>query len=370
MNLCVVGTGGQSYFTSEPRRIMEDIAEAGPTAFIGVPRFYEKIAEKAEEAIAELPAWQRELLRRAMAARAEGLEQADVLAAPQGFRHPILTLSDHFLLRALRRRIFGPRIRFLFTGSASTPLPVKRFFAGIGLPLTEAYAMTENIIPMSVSRNSLGDGGSVGRPLPGNDIRIDESGEILVKGAGVFSGYLGEDEGRQRFTEAGYFRTGDEGRLDAEGRLHLTGRKSDLIKTSTGRRIPPTPIETALRAAPLVQEAVIVGNGRKCLTAVLALDEEAMKGRSSQELLNQLSQLVRRTNDGRANYERIAGCVVLRKGFSIDEGHLTTNLKPRRGRIEDAVAQPLEQLYQSINDNGVGQGAVQRVDDIAFAEAS
>ena len=370
MNLCAVGAGAQIFFAPDPRRVMEEIAEVRPSVFIGVPRFYEKVSERAEAAIAGLGAVKQGLVRRAMAASQAGFaKQADgtPLSTIERGR---TALADRVVLRGLRRRIFGDRIRLLITGSAATPQPVKRFFTGLGLPLVEAYAMTENIVPMTVSRNLNRGQGCVGRPLPENEIRIDETGEILVRGPGVFAGYVGDAESMQRFTEDGFFRTGDEGRFDESGCLYLTGRKSDLIKTSTGRRIPPTPIEAELRAAALVQEAVVVGNGRKCLTAVLALDPEAVNGTPPGELLKQLSYHVQQTNQARASYERIAGCVVLHGGFSIGQGHLTTNLKPRRGHIEEAVAHPLEQLYRAINENEPQEGGVQRVDDIAFAEAS
>ena len=370
MNICAVGAGAQIFFAPDPRRVMEEIAEVRPSVFIGVPRFYEKVSERAEAAIAGLGAVKQGLVRQAMAASQAGFaKQADGTPLSTIERGRI-ALADRFVLRGLRQRVFGDRIRLLITGSAATPQLVKRFFTGLGLPLMEAYAMTENIVPMTVSRNLNRGQGCVGRPLPENEIRIDETGEILVRGSGVFAGYVGDAESMQRFTEDGFFRTGDEGRFDESGCLYLTGRKSDLIKTSTGRRIPPTPIEAELRAAALVQEAVVVGNGRKCLTAVLALDPEAVNGTPPSELLKQLSYHVQQTNQARASYERIAGCVVLHGGFSIGQGHLTTNLKPRRGHIEEAVAHPLEQLYRAINENEPQEGGVQRVDDIAFAEAS
>lgn len=370
MNLCAVGAGAQIFFAPDPRRVMEEIAEVRPSVLIGVPRFYEKVSERAEAAIAELGAVKQGLLRRAMAAsEANFAKQADG-ASLSTIERGRTALADRFVLRGLRQRLFGDRIRLLITGSAATPQPVKRFFTGIGLPLVEAYAMTENIVPMTVSRNLNRGQGCVGRPLPENEIRIDETGEILIRGPGVFAGYLGDAESTQRFTEDGFFRTGDAGRFDESGCLYLTGRKSDLIKTSTGRRIPPTPIEAELRAAALVQDAIVVGNGRKCLTAVLALDPDAVNGTPPGELLKQLSYHVQQTNQARASYERIAGCVVLHGGFSVGQGHLTTNLKPRRGHIEEAVAHPLEQLYRAINENEPQEGGVQCVDDIAFAEAS
>ncbi len=370
MNLCAIGAGAQIFFAPDPRRVMEEIAEVRPSVFIGVPRFYEKVSERAEAAIAELGGAQRGLVRRAMAEAQAGFVKRAEGQRLSSIERSRAALADRFVLRSLRRKLFGDRIRMLITGSAATPQPVKRFFTGVGLPLVEAYAMTENIVPMTVSRNLNRGQGCVGRPLPENEIRLDETGEILVRGPGVFAGYLGDGENAQRFTEEGFFRTGDEGRFDEAGYLYLTGRKSDLIKTSTGRRIPPTPIEAELRAAALVQEAVVVGNGRKCLTAVLALDQEAVNGTSPGELLKQLSRHVQQTNLARASYERIAGCVVLHDGFSIGKGHLTTNLKPRRGQIEEAVARPLEQLYRAINENEPGEAGVQRIDDIAFAEAS
>lgn len=370
MNVCAIGAGMQTYFSEDPRRIVEDIAEVGPSVLIGVPRFYEKVSERAEAAIAGLPPWQRGMLRSAMRWQTAAVEKSAQGVALSPLERLRLAVADRLVLTALRRRIFGSRIRLLITGSAAMPVPVKQFFAGVGLPLMEAYAMSENIVPMTVSRSGVGGLGCVGLPLPENEIRIDEGGEILVRGPGVFRGYLGEEQSELLFTEEGFFRTGDLGRFDEAGCLHLTGRKSELIKTSTGRRIPPTPIEVELKTEPLVQDAVVIGNGRKCLTAVIALDHDAASHASAEDLFDTLSRHVRRTNQSRASYERIAGCVVLKGGFSITEGHLTTNLKPRRGRIEDAVAQPLECLYRAINDNGGDEANVRRVDDIAFAEAS
>jgi long-chain acyl-CoA synthetase len=202
--------------------------------------------------------------------------------------------------------------------------------------------------------------GTVGKPLAENDMKLDADGELLVKGPGVFGGYR-NDPRSDLFTPDGYYRTGDYASFDADGYLQLNGRKSELIKTSTGRRISPIGIEQVLESVAYVNRAVVVGSGRKCLAAILFVDPRAHEtlaqvglggaprscAATAQEN-NRFGEVLEAAR-AVAGHERPGGYLVSARQLSIEAGELTPNLKLKRGAIEEAYAAELEDLYREID---------------------
>jgi long-chain acyl-CoA synthetase len=251
----------------------------------------------------------------------------------------------------------------MVTGSAPTPRRLLEFFDAIGLPLYEAYGLSENIVPMAVNRPGLSRHGTVGKPLPENSLMLDEDGELLVKGPGVFAGYH-RDSRTDMFNAEGYYKTGDYASIESDGFLRLLGRKSEIIKTSTGRRVAPAGIEAKLELSPYIERAVAMGSGRKCLTAVLTLSmpvsTETTGTRSSAAGTDAAAPSEADVVDSVAVYagelaehERPAGYIVLRRPLSIEAGELTPNLKIKRKAIEDEFAERIDALYELIE---VGRG--------------
>lgn len=362
MNLAAVATGGTVYLVSNPLMVLKALPYAKPDVFIGVPRFYEKLHAGIMQEIERKPAVIRNLIRGALdigdrfaSARRSGRKVAIALRVAH-------RLVDSLVLRRLRK-VMGGRVRFMVTGSAPTPVRLLEFFDAIGLPLYEAYGLSENVVPMALSRPGDAQFGTVGRQLSPNELRLDEDGELLVRGQGVFSGYYKDNRTSELFTGDGFYRTGDYASFNEQGMLMLNGRKSDIIKTSTGRRISPIQIEAHLEKCSFVDRAVVLGAGRKCLVAIVCLknDSTSESGESNvsiprirpevlQALDNELEECTRPLPD----YMKPGGYLLLTRPFSIESGELTPNLKLRRRVVEQRYAADIDKVYDAIGRQDSG----------------
>lgn len=244
----------------------------------------------------------------------------------------------------------------MVSGSAPLARRELQFFCGAGLPLLEGYGLTE--AGPIVSVNTFGDWrlGSVGKPLAGIDVRIAEDGEILVTSPSLMAGYYNLEAESRSALEGGCLHTGDIGMLDAEGFLTITGRKKDMIVTSGGKNISPGPIEERLRESPWIQEAVVFGDRRPYLVALIAVDRKAVLahmrevGRDAAgetETRSLLRSHVDRVNHDLAPHERIRSFGLLDEPPSIEGGTLTPTLKVRRSAFEAQHAEKIASLYES-----------------------
>ncbi|NRF66482.1 AMP-binding protein [Aquincola sp. S2] len=342
VDLSAVRQGATTWILDDPRRVMEVVAQVSPDIFVGVPRFYEKLHEGLREGIASRPALQRRIAetalaigRRAAALRREGRP------LPAGLKVAHF-IADRIVLSRLRR-LMGQRLRCMVTGSAPLARALLEEFDAIGWEVLEAYGLSENVVPMAISRPGDARAGSVGKPLPGNHIVVGDGGAIKVRGPGVFKGYLGEPPAP--VDADGYYTTGDLGSLDAEGYLRLTGRSSELIKTSTGRRIAPLAIEAQLRT-PGVDHVLVLGSGRKCLVALCTIAPGKPFGAEERA---RLTAALREKAAAIGTHERPGGIALLEQAFTIEAGELTTNLKLRRAAIETRHAALIERLYETID---------------------
>jgi long-chain acyl-CoA synthetase len=362
MNLCAVCAGTPVYFVEDPRRIMDALVSVRPTVFVGVPRFYEKLYAGIKERLEGLPAGLGDLVFRAISVgkkRARGSKTS--------FRFDLLHGAVDVLVLRRLRKVLGGKMKFMLTGSARCPEEIRDFFDAIGIPLLEAYGITENIIPMSLNTIRACRRGSVGRPLKPNNVRIAADREVLVKGPGVFGGYHRGNGSGRKITEDGFLATGDYGHMDSDGFLYLHGRKSDIIKTSTGRRIAPARIEESLHRIPRVDRAVVVGNDRKLLTAIVSL-ETGRNGSGTPRPGDGAAALRReleRHNKALAPYERIRGLVVVSEAFSIQRGELTPSLKVRRGMIEKKYRTQIDGLYEQLDEGSVSSPVMVYAEGVA-----
>lgn len=363
VNFYAIARGATTYFVADPRQLMALLPAIRPHMLIGVPRFYEKLHAGIEARIAAAGPL-KPLLRLALR-----VGEAQAAARRRGERPGLAIGLGHALLDPLIlsrfRRALGGELRFLVSGSAPMPVWLLERLHGLGLTVLEAYGTSEDIIPIAANRLDAYRFGTVGRPLPGNEVRLSPEGEVEVRGLGVFAGYLDEPD-RGMFTADGFLRTGDEGRFDDDGFLVLTGRRSEIFKTSTGRRIAPAGIEQRLLTLPWVEHAVVTGAGRKFVVALLAVNPAALaawaQARGLPDALGDppapalaadLWQAVQAATDELPPYERPAGCVLLPRPFSVEAGELTTNLKLRRRVIHERYAPCLERLYAAV-DAGAG----------------
>jgi long-chain acyl-CoA synthetase len=352
VNMVAIGCGARTYFVHDPRQIMAHVASIKPHVFFAVPRFYEKLYAEILRSSERQPAWRRGLAQWALGVAeqyADCLQSDSTLDPRLRFYR---SLAEHFVFRRLRR-LMGPNLRYLVSGSAPMPRWLLARFKAMGLLVLEAYGMSENVIPVAANRPSAYRLGTVGRPVRGSEVCLAADGELLVRGPGVTSEYFGE-VGGQLQDDQGYLASGDYASIDADGFITITGRKSEVFKTATGRRIAPAAIEGVLRRIREIEHAAVLGAGRPFLiaVAVVSLDasgaiEPSPGGQTDLcELCERMRPQIWRMLDPIPDYKRPAGLIVTTRPFSVATGELTANLKLRRARIHSLYAEACDVLYE------------------------
>ena len=363
--LAAVGYGMLSVFGRGPGRLVDDLAEIQPTLLASVPRVYERLHQELVDRIQQrgvrahlLPAALE--VGKTVSRRTQGGNRVGVFLR---WEHRIFS---RLLLEDVRQWL-GGRMRFLLSGGAPLAKETAEFFFAAGVSLLEGYGLTETSGVVSCNMPDDFRLGSVGRLLPGIDVTIAEDGEILVRGDTVMKGYVGEGEGRQdqrlrAVDQDGWFHTGDIGHFDARGYLFLTDRKRDLIVTSTGKHIVAAPLERALCDHPLIAHAIVLGEGRPYLGALVAVDPDGLLQFVDQNKINgdrpirqltadpRVSQELRshidRVNKERSTYEHIRKIAVLPVFLSTQNQMLTASGNLRRAEVvqsfEDIVANLFE----------------------------
>ena len=311
---------------SDATRVPEALARVKPTILPAVPRVYEKIHANV---LGEIE-------------RSSGLKRAiGRWALRVGAKNP---LADALVFKKVRERL-GGRLRLGISGAAPLGVDVMEFFHSLGVPVIEGYGLTETASSLSVNDPENFRIGTVGHTVEGCELKLDEDGEILVRSDTIFAGYFKDPEATAAaFTEDGWFRTGDVGEVDADGFLKITDRKKDLIITAGGKNISPQNLENALKASRFVSQALVVGDRRPYVTALITLDpaEVDASGRDPQELVQ---ALVDEVNRDRVRVEQIKRFAILPRDFTQEEGELTPTLKLRRRVVHEHFAEQIDQLY-------------------------
>jgi long-chain acyl-CoA synthetase len=315
-----------------------------PTILTAVPRVYEKIhantlgeIERAGGLRRRIGLWALGVGARTSRARREERSVPPLLALQQ-------RLAERLVFAKVRERL-GGRLRLGVSGAAPLSTDVLEFFHALGVPVIEGYGLTECASSATINKPDDFRIGTVGQPVDGAEIRLADDGEILIHSDSVFAGYYMEPEATAAaLTEDGWLRTGDVGEVDANGFLRITDRKKDLIITAGGKNISPQNLENALTASRFVLQAIVVGDRRPYVTALLTLDdaEVAASSREPQELAQ---ELVDDVNRDRTRVEQIKRFVVLPRDFSQEEGEVTPTLKLRRRVIHEHFVDEIERLY-------------------------
>jgi long-chain acyl-CoA synthetase len=239
-------------------------------------------------------------------------------------------------------------VRIAVSGGAALPLDVAALFQAAGVTPLEGYGLSEATCASHFNRPDRHRLGTVGIPVPGVTARLDDDGEILLRGETVFTGYLADPESTAAvLSEDGWLRTGDIGELDDDGFLRIVDRKKDLIVTSGGKNISPQKLEGALRSEPVISEALVVGDGRPFLVALIAPDADAVRRLelSREEVEERIGEAVKRLNATVGKTERIARHAVLDRPFSQEHGELTATLKLRRRTCAERFSETIDGLY-------------------------
>ncbi len=343
-------------FGTDVAHLAEEFPIAQPTIIAAVPRIFEKVYEGArQKAVAERKG--KIFDRAADVAITWSTQRTNgSVSLPIRAQH---WLFDRLVYGKIRHA-FGGKLRFAFSGGGPLGERLTHFFAGIGLDVYEGYGLTETSPTLTINAPGAWKPGTVGRPLAGTSIRIADDGEILAKGPQVFGGYWHHDTATAEVFEDGWFRTGDVGVLDADGYLRITGRKKELIVTAAGKNVAPAPLEDRLRSSPLVSQAVVIGEGRPFVSALLTLDELALErwcaahGRTGTPiaalvddpaLRAEIQQVVDAANASVSRAESIREFVLLPSDFTIESDELTPTLKVRRAIVEKSRAHVIDAIY-------------------------
>lgn len=355
IDFCAAARGAQTYFVADPRSIMAQLRSIRPQVFIAVPRFFEKLNDGIATQLAARPASARALVAWALRAGDAVARARRAGRKPSVFDALRAALAERLVLRRLRG-VLGGEIRFMVSGSAPFPRWLLERFHAMGLLVLEAYGLSENVVPIAVNRADDYAFGSVGRVVAGNEVRIADDGEVLVRGAGVFTGYLGAAAVDSPLSADGFLHTGDLGEFDTAGHLRLTGRKSEVFKTSTGRKIAPTAVEARLKQIAGIDHVVVFGAGRKAIVALVTPAPEVLGTWTNDETWRDWARAIAghiaALSAEDTDYLRPAGVLVHRGAFTIDGGELTSNLKLRRRHIEERHRPALDALFARLERGG------------------
>ncbi|MGD8441245.1 MAG: AMP-binding protein [Holophagae bacterium] len=349
--------GGAVCFAESLETLAETLREVRPTFFFAVPRVWEKIQARMEAAGAASGAVRRRLVR-----WARGVGLAGARAVQRGGRRPSSwPLADRLVFRAVRRRLGFDRTRAFVTSAAPMARSTLDFFFSLGIPVLEVYGMSECAGPATFSTADRYKIGSAGWAIPGTELRVADDGEILFRGPHVFIGYHRDPESTAAtIDDEGWVHSGDIGALDDDGFLWVTDRKKEIIVTSGGKNVAPVPIEAKLKTIPGVAQAVVVGDGRKYLAALIALDPDRICGIAEAvgsdardvesaarcELIRgSLAEHIDAINVTLARYESIKRFAVISHGLSVDDGTLTPTLKLKRRVIREVFSDVIDELY-------------------------
>jgi long-chain acyl-CoA synthetase len=340
----------------------EMLGEIRPTLFAGVPRFFEKVQQKILDKVSGASTVKQSLFHWALDVGTEvsrhrlgGRDVSGMLAVRSN-------LADRLVLSKIREAL-GGRIRYCISGGAELPMFVAEFFHALGIPILEGYGLTETSPVIAV--NGAGPGmlrlGTVGKPLDNIEIKLDPDGELLVKGPNVMSGYWNKSEQTAEvFDGDGFFRTGDIAEIDDDGFLLIVDRKKDLIVTAGGKNVAPQPIESDLKRSPLIEAAVLIGDRRPFIIALISpnleelerwaatkgidpRDHEAIIGHP--EIQRRYADVIDSANTSLARFEQIKRFRVLPIALSIEGGQLTPTLKVKRRVVADQFSDVIDELY-------------------------
>ena len=335
-----------------------------PTIMVAVPRVYEKVRQEVERRASLSPVKTR-LLKWAVST---GGKHKDAVAQGQT-PGSLAWKSANALVYKKIRGAFGGRVRYYIAGGAPLGLDTAHWFASVGIRILEGYGLTETSPVLAINTPRHNRMGSVGQALPNVACRFAEDGELLVKGPNVFEGYWKQSpHPPEIFDDQGFFRTGDIGRLDADGFLYITDRKKELLKTSGGKLIAPQPIENKLKANLLVAQAALVGDRHKFTSALISPNFAALEAWVSQQgiaaptrrelvadsrVIAQYQAIVDRVNENLAHFETIKRFHLVPDEWSLDTGELTPSLKLKRRVILEKYANEMAALYA---DESVAHG--------------
>lgn len=339
--------------------LVDDLREAAPTCMPAVPRVFEKLHNRIRLELAHKSPvaqkvfhWALGVGQQVASLRQKGQQPGTALALQHKLAHKLVFSKIHAK--------FGGRIRGFISGGAPLSKELAEFFAAMDLLILEGYGMTENCAAATVNRLESYKLGTVGRPLQGVEVQIASDGEVLLRGPIVMQGYWNNPEATAEALQDGWLHTGDIGELDPDGFLRITDRKKDLIVTAGGKNVAPQNVEAKLKGSPYISQAMVYGDRRKFLSALVTLEEGAVTAWAKQkgigplpfadltknaEVYKLLEGEIAAVNRGLASYETIKKFAILDSDFTVEGGELTASLKIRRKEVVRKYQSLLDSFY-------------------------
>ena len=355
-----INMGFTVFFAEGPDTVPENLREVSPTFFFGVPRIWEKFHSAINIGVQNATWFKRQSYRLAM--------KVGETAALKKMSHQRLSfllwsinqLASVTVFRKTKKLLGIDRARFALSGAAPISPDVLRYFHALGVDIRESYGMTETSSLISMHKDGNIRLGTCGEPLPGVEVKIGKDGEIIVRGDNVFQGYFKDEENTKRTLVDGWLHTGDLGEIDEDGSLRITGRKKDVMITSGGKNVSPQYIENMLKSSPYIVDGVVIGDGRKYLTAIIIVDEDnvikyAQDNRvpfttyasltKTEEILKLIGDEVQKVNAKLARVEQIKKFAITDKILDQEDDELTPTMKVKRKKISEVYRDLIESMY-------------------------
>ncbi|WP_066589244.1 AMP-dependent synthetase/ligase [Corynebacterium provencense] len=357
-----LGGATQSHW-SDMSTLVPEFTRAQPHLILGVPRVFEKVHAGVKSKAVDGGGVGAKIFPLAEKTAVEYSKAVDTPEGPGRLLRARRALFDRLVYRKVREAL-GGALQYCISGGSALNPELMHFFRGIGVRIYEGYGMTETTAAIAVNFEPDNIIGTVGKPVGGNTVRIADDGEILMKGVVVFDGYWNNEEAtRESFTEDGFLRSGDLGALLPTGHLKITGRKKEIIVTAGGKNVSPGPLEDILRSAPLISQAMVVGDDQKFVGALITLDEDALpawKKRNNVDadtpvrelaknpvLRAEIQDAVNEANDTVSHAEGIKKFRICARDFSEERGEMTPSMKVKRFAVARNFADDIAWIYTS-----------------------
>jgi long-chain acyl-CoA synthetase len=351
---------GQVWCCPNLAGVLEYIQAARPTLFVGVPRVYEKFHARLVSRFEEAHGIKKTLLDAALSAN-----RKRVLAEQEGKSGPLLAgVLDSIVLSKVRDGLGMDQVDIAITAAAPINPDLVLFFQTIGIPLFELYGLSETTGPATTNVPGAFKIGSVGRALPGVEVRLAEDDELLIRGGVITQGYYKlPDDTRETFDPEGWLHSGDLARIDEDGYVWIIGRKKEIIITAGGKNIAPAKLETVLGNHPLISKACMVGDGRKFISMIIALDGEEAPGWAAAngidfhdlasfselpQVRDEVERAIKEANRDVSPVEQIKKWVIVPDDWTPDSGEVTPSLKLKRKVVLDKYAEDIDELYVGV----------------------
>lgn len=337
VELLPIREGGCIWFSEGLAKMPHELRTIRPTFFLAPPRVWERIYTTVSAEIRKRPAAVRRLFYTAIGLGSEASRRKQQGKEVPAWMRTSLRVFDRIVFAKIRERL-GGRMRLAASGAAPLGKDLAEFYLAIGMPLIEGYGLTEGGVA-ALNPLDRPKAGSIGKLLPGFEARIEEDGELMLRGGSLFSGYYKDPEATAAVLRGGWLATGDIAECDADGYYYITGRKKELIVSSNGKKIYPARIEGMLKKEPAINQVLLIGDRMPYVTALFTVNG------APEELQSIVEKAVKAVNKQLASFERVRKFKILERDFSIELGELTPTMKVRRNRVLENHREVVSEMY-------------------------